>query len=209
MTTQPPAFFYFDLGNVLLTFDHQTACEQVGHLVSLPAGRVKDLLFDSGLQTRYEQGALTSRQFYEEFCRTSGTSPQYEAFHLANSDIFQLNVPIVAIVGHLRSAGSRLGILSNTCEGHWQHVANGRFRIISHYFSVTVLSYELRQFKPDATIYRTAVARAGVEPAQVFFVDDREENVEGACRAGLDAVIYRGPHQLAADLRSRGVRFNY
>ncbi len=209
MTSTTPEFIYFDLGNVLLTFDHRTACEQVGRLVSLPASRIQELLFASGLQDRYEQGECTSQEFYEEFCRSSRTRPDYDAFQWANSDMFTLNVPIIPIVGHLRAAGYPLGILSNTCEAHWQHVAGGRFGAITYFFQVEVLSYRLRCSKPGPDIYRAAAERAGQEPGKVFFVDDRQENVVGACRAGLDAVQYRDPQQLAADLRGRGVRFNY
>ena len=128
---------------------------------------------------------------------------------MANSQIFELNVPIVPIVGHLKAAGYPMGILSNTCEAHWEHVSDGRFCVISRFFPTLVLSYQLRISKPDPDIYRAAVQCAGVAPGRIFFVDDRRENVEGACRAGLDAVLYRGPQALAAELRGRGVRFNY
>ncbi len=113
-------------------------------MVSLPASRVWDLLFASGLQERYEQGEITSREFYDAFCSRSATHPDYDTFHLANSQIFELNVPIVPIVGHLKAAGYPLGILSNTCESHWQHVSDGRFCVISSFFPTLVLSYQLR-----------------------------------------------------------------
>ena len=213
MTKDTPKFIYFDLGNVLLTFNHRVACQQVGKLVGLPADRIWDLIFASQLQSRYEQGAITSRDIYGQFCQQICDDhrawPDYRAFHVANSDIFHLNVPVIAIVAHLQSAGYPLGILSNTCEAHWKHVANDRYTVLNRMFRVTVLSYEQRSSKPERKIYEDAVARAGVEPGEIFFVDDRPENVEGACQAGLDAVLFRGPQQLAADLRGRGVRFNY
>lgn len=202
-------FIYFDLGNVLLAFDHEIACAQIGELTSLPAATVREILFDSGLQESYERGERTSREIYDEFCRRSGTVPASDAFHHANSDIFSLNVPIVPIVGQLAAAGHRLGILSNTCEDHWEHITSGRFGMISYYFRVVVLSYRLRSSKPGAEIYRAAAEAAGAEPQEIFFVDDRQENVDGTCEAGFDAVLYRGPHALAAELRQRGVRFNY
>ncbi len=212
MPRTTPRFIYFDLGNVLLTFSHQTACAQLGELVGLPADRIWATLFASGLQNRYEQGALTSQEIYQQFCAACFDDPQEwpdpAAFHLANSDIFQLHTPVVPIVAHLESAGYPLGILSNTCEAHWDFVSRGRFTIIERLFQVAVLSYDLGVSKPDRKIYEVAIQRAGVAPGEVFFVDDRIENVEGARAAGLDAVQFTSPQQLAADLRGRGVRFN-
>ncbi len=214
MTNVTPRFIYFDLGNVLLTFSHQMACENVGQLVGLPAEKIKEVMFASGLQSRYEQGAITSREMYQQFCEQCCLErpqdwPDYEAFHLAASDIFHLNVPVIPIVAHLQSAGYPLGILSDTCEAHWKFVSSGRFTIVERLFQVAVLSFEEQVKKPDRRIYDVAIERAGVMPNEIFYVDDRLENVAGACAAGIDAVLLSSPQQLAADLRARGVRFNY
>lgn len=209
MSLATPEFLYFDLGNVLLTFDHRVACEQVAALTGLTADRVWDVIFASQLQARYEQGEVTSREFYDEFCAAAGVTPDYAALHLANAAIFQLNLPIVSLVSHLHSAGYRLGILSNTCESHWGYVAEGRFRIIRELFPVQVLSHVERCSKPGAGIYARAAELAGVAPERIFFVDDRQENVDGALRAGWDAVLFEGTVSLGAALRKRGLTFNY
>ncbi|MGE0755973.1 MAG: HAD-IA family hydrolase, partial [Pirellulaceae bacterium] len=110
---------------------------------------------------------------------------------------------------HLRRAGHRLGILSNTNEIHWRFVSQGRYTIIRDAFPVTALSYELRSMKPEPAIYQAAADLAGVAPGDIFYTDDRPENVAGALAAGFDAVQYESPVQLAADIRRRGVRWNY
>ncbi|MFO7903577.1 MAG: HAD family hydrolase [Planctomycetota bacterium] len=208
-----PKFFYFDLGNVLLTFDHHTACVQLGELVGVPPAKVWEVMFASALQARYERGLISSRRVYETFCQQCCDDPrnwpEYRQFHLAHSDIFRLHVPLMPIATQLYATGYPLGILSNTCEEHWKHIHDARFPVLARLFRVAVLSYQQGDSKPEPGIYEAAARRAGVEPEEVFFVDDREENVEGARQAGLDAVRFRTPQQLAAALRSRGVRFNY
>jgi len=208
-----PRFFYFDLGNVLLTFDHRRACIQLAQLCEMSVERVWEVLFTSGLQARYEAGEINSPEIYEQFCASSGLAaearPNEESFHFANSDIFQLNIPVIPIVAHLQAAGYALGILSNTCEAHWRHISRGRFRVLQWPYQSVVLSYEERSSKPDTRIFEAAVRRTGVAPREIFFVDDRLDNVEAARHVGLDAVLFRSPQQLAGDLRSRGVRFNY
>ncbi|MHB8969322.1 MAG: HAD family hydrolase [Pirellulaceae bacterium] len=209
MTAQTPAFFYFDLGNVVLTFDRQIACRQVAELTGSSADRIDEIVFGSDLQIRYERGEVNSREFFEEFCAASHTRPDFDALHGAHSDMFELNVPVIPIVAHIHAAGYRMGILSNTCEAHWDFVSNGRFTAVRDFFTVRVLSHVEGCSKPDLAIYRRAVELAGVEPGRIFFVDDRPENVDGALRAGLDAVLFSEPRQLAEDLRRRGVAFNY
>jgi FMN phosphatase YigB (HAD superfamily) len=209
MSQATPEFLYFDLGNVLLTFDHRVACQQVAELTGLTPDRVWELIFTSQLQARYEEGAVSSREFYDEFCAAAQVRPDYDALHLANAAIFQLNYPVVSLVSHLHSAGYRLGILSNTCESHWGYVAEGRFKIIRELFSIQVLSHIERCSKPGAGIYARAAEKTGVAPERIFFVDDRQENVDGALRAGWDAVLYEGTVSLGAALRKRGLTFNY
>jgi glucose-1-phosphatase len=208
-THQTPQFIYFDLGNVLLTFDHRVACRQMAELTGLTVERVWEIVFARELQQRYERGAVTSREFYEEFCAASGTRPDYAALHYAGSAMFELNIPVIPIAAHLRSARYRLGILSNTCEAHWRYVAEGRFRVLRELFDVYVLSHDERCCKPEPAIYQRAAELAGVEPQRIFFVDDRPENVAGALRAGFDALLYEGPQHLAASLYARGLTFNY
>jgi glucose-1-phosphatase len=204
-----PQFLYFDLGNVLLTFDAEIACRQMAELTGVPAERVGDIVFSSGLQWRYERGEVSSREFYDSFCAASRTRPDYDALHYAHSAMFALNVPVIPLVAHLWAARYRLGILSNTCEAHWHYVGDGRYAVIHDLFEVYVLSHRERCCKPEAAIYRRAVELAGVEPHRIFFVDDRPENVDGALQAGLDAVRFEGTQRLAEALRCRGLTFNY
>ena len=61
------AFLYFDLGNVLLRFDHEIACQQMAKVAAVSADRVREIVFESGLELQYERGELSTDEFYEEF----------------------------------------------------------------------------------------------------------------------------------------------
>lgn len=200
-------FLYFDLGNVLLNFDHQRACRQIAALAGLTAERVFEVLFAGGLELRYETGLINDDQLYDEFCRQTGSAPPLDALLHAASDIFEVNVGIVPVVTQLAAAGHPLGILSNTCPAHWNFCRARRYGFM-HAFQTTVLSYEVGACKPDPRIFEAAAERAGVAAADIFYVDDLAANVAGARAAGLDAVQYVSPAQLVEDLRARGVRFN-
>ncbi len=203
-----PRFLYFDLGKVLVDFDTQRMIRQVAELCGVEPEAVMRAVVDSGLQRRYELGELSSAEFYEQFCAAVGCRPAYDALSEAASDIFWLNVPMLPVVAHLAQAGYRLGILSNTCENHWEYCVR-RFAILQDTFEIAVLSFRVGALKPDPKIYRAAAAAAGCRPEEIFFVDDTAGHVEGAQAVGFDAVQYAGTRALVAELRKRGLRFNY
>jgi glucose-1-phosphatase len=124
----------------------------------------------------------------------------------AASDIFELNESIVPLVTELCEQGHRLGILSNTNESHWNFIASSRFSIVQEMFELYALSYEMRTTKPDLAAYTIAAELAGVAPKEIFFTDDRLENVEAACRAGFDATQFVGADSLHEQLLARRLK---
>ncbi len=208
MTPERHPFVYFDLGRVILHFDRDVMCQQIGAAAGVGPELVYRVLFDADLEARYEKGELDSRQFYESFCEAAGCRPDYAALEVAGSDIFELNTSILPVIAQLRAAGYRLGVLSNTCHSHWEHCLR-RFRILRELFSVHALSYRVRAAKPDPEIFRAAAELAGVAPQQIFYTDDTEGHIAKAKALGWDAVQYTSTPKLAAELRRRGLRFNY
>jgi len=60
-------FIYFDMGKVIFEFDHDIACRKIGELTGASSEQMKSIIFDSGLEDRYETGLLDSDQFYNSF----------------------------------------------------------------------------------------------------------------------------------------------
>ena len=118
-----------------------------------------------------------------------------------------MNTPMMPVIGQLAAVGFPMGILSNTCSAHWGYVFT-RFRFLQNSFRGYILSYESQSMKPDPKIYQDAIKTANRPANEIFFIDDKPENVEGAIAAGMDAVLYTTAEQAIVDLQSRGVRFN-
>ena len=203
-----PQFLYFDMGNVLLRFSHERMAEQMARVAGFDARRAWRILFDDGLHWAYERGELTREQFYGRFCESAAAWPDIEALDAAGNDIFELNSPIVGLVGRLVAAGYRLGVCSNTTTSHWNHCTS-RFAALTTMFPVHALSYRFRAMKPDPQFYASATKLAGVAPQHIFFTDDRADNIAAAADAGWDAVLFESVSQLNEALRSRGVLINY
>jgi len=204
-----PEFFYFDMGNVLLWFSHERMAEQMGKVAGVDAKRAWAILFDEGLEWAYERGELTREQFYGRFCEAAGTKlADIEALDAAGNDIFELNPPMIGLVGRLAGARYRVGVCSNTTSSHWAHCTQ-KFAALKGVFPVYALSFRLKVMKPEPRFYEEAAKLAGVPAGKIFFTDDRAENVEAAAKAGWDAVLFESVSQVNEALRGRGVVVNY
>lgn len=202
--TRSIEFIFFDLGNVLLDFSHQRACEQIARISNLPFDNVWQTIFETHLAAKYELGQVTDDQFHAGFCAATGSTVQRQPFLLAFSDIFCLNESVFALAVELSQQCFPIGILSNTCSAHWKFAVE-RFPELGHYFSTSVLSFEEGSAKPDRKIFEVAVDRAKAKPENIFFVDDRVDNVLGACAVGIDAVVFESAQQFRRELRHRGL----
>lgn len=198
-----PRFLYFDLGNVLLFFDHEIACRNVASLLDRDVNAVRQLIFSGSLQEQYELGEISDDTFHAIICEEFNVECSLESLKLAVSDIFTLNVAIIPVLSQLWRGGCRMGILSNTCNAHWEFVRRQQYHELFDYFELFALSYEMKAMKPAAASYQTAARLAGVEPQDIFFVDDKPENVEGARAAGYDAILFKEPVSLARELLRR------
>ncbi|MCH2179707.1 MAG: HAD family phosphatase [Mariniblastus sp.] len=201
-------FVFFDVGNVILNFSHERSCRQVAELIGMDIGQVEELIFQNGLQNQYESGEVSSAGFAAKIRSDSREMPSNEAVVSAASDIFWLNREIVPLITALRMVNFPLGILSNTCAGHWQYVTKTA-PLVKLYFTKFILSHESKCMKPNPKIYRDAIESVGLPPESIFFVDDRPENVEMAQRMGMDSHIYRNASQVLRLLDDRGVRLNF
>lgn len=204
-----PKFIYFDLGNVLFYFSHDRMCRQMAACFGVDAERVRRLLFDTPLQRDCEYGRISNDALYERLCDEFQSRPGYDRLAQAASDIFHVNSSMKTVLAQLKYSGRRVGLLSNTSDLHWQFLTDGHFGLMPGIFDCIALSFRLGYMKPEPEIYRAAAAMAGVEPPEIFYVDDVAANVHGARAAGFDAVQYTSTPQFVDELRARGVDFNY
>lgn len=86
-----------------------------------------------------------------------------------------------------KDAGCRLAILSNELDLFYGADFRAKLSFLDD-FHVIHDATHTEVLKPDARAYDDCVAALGVEPAACVFVDDQPRNIDGARRAGLQAV---------------------
>ncbi len=185
-----PDFVYFDLGNVLLYFDHSLAMRKMARIAGVTAEQMRSIVLDGTLQVEYETGWISGVQFVSRISDSIGRNLDVADMLQAAADMFVPNPHILPVLEKIHELGIPMGLLSNTCEAHWKWIVESGYPQVRGWFTPVILSYEVRSMKPDAHIYREAQRHSGHDAPRIFFTDDRAENVEAAKKAGWMAEVF-------------------
>ncbi|HEY3841524.1 MAG TPA: HAD family phosphatase [Bryobacteraceae bacterium] len=196
----------FDLGKVLVGFDFQRGYDRIQRLCGYPVEEVRRRIGHTGYVTQLESGQMESREFVRKLGEALGTDFEYGEFCEIWSSIFLPGtlVPESMVVGLKKRYP--LVLLSNTNGIHFEMLER-EYPILRH-FEKRALSHLVGASKPSPLIYEKAVELAGCRPQECFFTDDIPEYVEGARKAGIDAVQFVSAAQLEQELTQRGLRWD-
>jgi FMN phosphatase YigB (HAD superfamily) len=193
----------FDLGNVIIPFDFKPAYARLANHCGCKPEEVPSRIRATGLVPPFEKGEISAERFVNEFSAALNLNITYQDFCDWWSSVF-LQEPLVpeALLEDLASK-YRLIALSNTNPIHFK-MLQGAYPLLRHFHDF-VLSYEVGSAKPEAKIYKEAIARAQCSAEECFFTDDMQVNVEAARRHGMDAVQFLSAPQLEQELRARSL----
>lgn len=106
------------------------------------------------------------------------------------------NLRIIDLVKILKSK-YKVGILSNNFA-FWAKILKEQdyFKL----FDASVISCDVGMLKPESEIYHLIAGRLEVEPRDCVFIDDLAQNVEGARKTGMTAVLFKDYDSLVAEL---------
>jgi putative hydrolase of the HAD superfamily len=156
----------------------------------------------------YDRGALTADDYWAAVARDLDSPLDTSTLAALNeADVAlwtQPNQDMIDWALALQRAGYKTGILSNIGDAMEAGIL-ARFdwlRDFNHY----TFSHRLRIAKPDLAIYRHAAEGLGKEPGNILFVDDREENIIAARKAGMTAVQYLGHEAFTTAMREAGLQ---
>jgi len=181
----------FDMGNVLIRYDPVYFVERTG--LESPADRALLLkeIFHSPKWPLLDKGEMTEREL-EDHVRCILPEHLHKPAHRL---IFHWNEPLEPIPGmaefvaDCKNAGLRIFLLSNASfrqPEYWHEIPG------SGNFDGAVISAFESCVKPSADIYNCLLERFHLKAEECFFVDDVEENINGAKGVGIDGFVFRG-----------------
>jgi putative hydrolase of the HAD superfamily len=189
----------FDVGGVLLTngWDHgerAAAATKFGlDLASFEARHAT-------VVDPWEKGEI-SRDAYLDVTVFNEPRPfsrdEFFAFILAQSKI----LPDGAL-GILAELAASKNLMVGCLNNEARETNDYRFATfgLRQYFKVAFSSCYVGLRKPGVEIYRRAIDILGTPPERILFIDDRQENVDGAMQAGMKGIRFEGEQQLKKQL---------
>ena len=191
----------FDIGGVILKDDFLSFFAGFEDETGKTKEELYSLFFGRALQ-RYERGEIGAEEYWR-VCRECGISPKLlKEIKNGWTCVLKPMEGSMDIVMKLRGR-YRLGAVTNVIDQMAEFIRR-RFDVY-RLFDVVILSYEVGMRKPEPGIYRLALERLGVRPEESVFIDNTEENVEGARRLGIRGIVFKNPEELRLGLKRLGV----
>jgi len=196
----------FDLGRVLIDFDHTIAVKKMMHFCTLDEKGIYNLFFDSGITDKYERGLISSQDFFKEAKRMLNAEISYQEFVPIWNEIFTPHPGMREIVESLKD-NYGLYMASNINKLHFEYL-HERFNDCFKFFNYLFLSYELGLRKPDLKFYRYVLDYLKQKPQDVIYTDDRIELVFAAKELGIDAFQFISTDLFKEELAKRNIKFD-
>jgi HAD superfamily hydrolase (TIGR01509 family) len=193
----------FDIGNVVVYFDHIKMVNQVSKLLEVPYQEINKRLFAEEILAQFETGALTTDEVFQSIIKLSSLTPDRRVLLAAFNEIFKENESLAPIIHTLKKQGMKLLLLSNISEVHFNYVYQ-TFPIF-RLFDTAILSYQVGHAKPSPEIFEAVLKASGAKPHECFYIDDILGHVNGAKVFGIDAEQFLSSELLIQHLAKRMV----
>lgn len=180
-----------DLGKVILFFDNFIFFRKMAEYCPFsPDDIARRLHSHKDVIQSFDTGKMEPEDFHEKILVELNANIGQKAFFDIYNDVFSVNKPVLDHLKKLKTR-NKLILLSNTDVERFGFIKTKFPEILL--FDDYVLSYEVGYRKPHPEIYKEALRKARSQPQECVFLDDLPENVEGAKKCGMKAILY-SPH---------------
>jgi len=202
----------FDLGNVLIDFDHRVVSRELARLASpahpVGAEAIHEYIFgDAGPASpnaQMDRGSLSLASLHASVVTRFSLPVSLDQFGHAWSSIFaaDLNRAVVDRLTDLASNGFDVRFCSNTNDAHWS-VVRSKHPLLEEFDrkGQCLLSFRIGHIKTDAGFFAHVATLTGFAPADHLLIDDRRDNCQAAEAAGMRALLFEA-HEKADAARS-------
>jgi FMN phosphatase YigB (HAD superfamily) len=196
MPSRLPKNVIFDVGNVLLAWDPRALVRRFADSSDQEAVQHGIFLHHNWLEL--DRGDLEEEQAVTMFsARLALPAGEIRDLMLAAKVSLTPILDSISYLDELSASGVSPYCITNMARSTFEFVRR-RYSFWERFKDI-VVSADVRLVKPDPRIYRHALSKFGIDARETLFLDDKDENVEGARAVGLEAVKFTS----AAELRAR------
>jgi len=180
----------FDMGGVLLRTENAASRESIARRFGTTRQELEAFVFNSETSILSEEGKLSDVKHWHTVMRHFGQPvgdpiPLYDTYFKGDA----IDQRLLEFAAALKPE-YQLGLLSNAWENA-RVLLSERFDFLD-VFDVSIFSYEAGARKPDPAIYFAILDRMDTAPEEAIFIDDVQENVDGAKAIGMQALRFTG-----------------
>ena len=199
----------FDLGNVLVDFDHSIAAKRISNFCGKSPQDIFGLFFDSELTGLFEEGKIAPSEFFLKVKEVLNLKLDYDQFVPIWNEIFFLTEKNYAVYNLAKSLKNRykIALLSNINILHFDYLKKN-FPYLLDAFHNVITSCEVGYRKPHPLIYKKTLDILEAQPQNVFYTDDRAELVKESNLLGIRGFVFKNTEQLKQDLLASGINLN-
>ena len=192
----------FDLGNVLLNLDFNASVKAFHKLASNRDVVIDNMIYSDPIFYQLGTGQISAKEFREGLRKLlqNKTTTDRQLDLAWNAMILDIPAKRVEMLQRL-SKDYKLYLFSNTNQIHIKKL-NSEFlqqhKIeFSSLFIKIFYSHEIHVYKPDINSYLKVIELAGIDTEETLFIDDLEENIEEAKKAGLKTLWLKHGQEIA------------
>jgi len=194
----------FDLGNVLIDFDHRLISQQLVEYVpeerQTPAlqNEMHEFIFGNGdqpsMNAEIDRGTKDIDDLHSDMAKQFDLDITQSKFEEIWSSIFSkdLNVNAMTCLNQLREQRLNISICSNTNPAHWIPLLKKHPEL--HELGNNLkcfLSYEIGKQKADPGFFHEIATATNAPPDHHVLIDDLDANCKAAESSGMHSILFQ------------------
>lgn len=190
----------FDLGGVLFPINGMETLNRFQNNGLQQVRQSYEQLIGSKMFELFETGKISPQEFRDGFNNMFGLNIDNKTFDECwNAMIVGYPETNNPYLESLKARGYNLYVLSNTNKIHVDYLEPmSQWR--EGLFNKIYYSNDIHFRKPDLECFRWVIEDAGIRAEETVFIDDRDDNIEGAKASGLNTICLKNINELIETL---------
>lgn len=191
----------FDLGGVLFTNGTKKFIEVISAQYNLDKKLVKDVI-DGKIGSNYREAKITRNEFWQqvlEKLNINGNIDQLEDQWINGYELIKGTKDIIFEL----AKKYKVLYLSDNVRERVERI-NNKYGFMD-WFESGIFSHEVGIRKPNPQIYKFVLKKAGVQPEEAVFIDDKAHFLKPAKQLGMTTFVFVTPERLRKDFTQKGI----
>ena len=195
----------FDFGGVVATVDDSELAEFMKESFPISDAEATHLLRAWAIHLKEERNEMQFWQNNAASLNVHLPANWLSQFQKVQACALQAIPETINAIFKLKEQGYQVALLSNVTKQHASII-----RSLGYYtlFQPALLSYEMGVRKPNPKAFKILLEQLSLPPEEIFFIDDKNVNVQAAEKLGIKGIHFIHPEKLEEELQNHGIYLN-